>query len=357
MTLLELAGKIGAELTEGSPGAGGRVVDACASLEEAGPGQVSFLANQKYASQLPTTKAEGVIVGLEVQCPGLTLLRAKDPYFAFRNAMVELHGWRKHPAFEPESGGEDGISDLAVVHPSASIGPGTRIMPFAVICEDATIGANCVIYPQVFIGPRAKVGDDCQLFPSVTVYDDCTLGNRVTLHSGCVIGQDGFGYATHAGAHHKIPQSGNAVLEDDVEMGAGCTIDRATIGSTVIGKGTKFSDLVAIGHGTKVGMHNLLVAQVGLAGSVKTGKYVVLGGQSGAAGHLHIGDGVQAAAKTGIASDIEAGKIIGGVPAVDLSEAKRTIFLTRKLPDMLMKIKDLEREVAKLKKAMEPKAE
>ena len=193
------------------------------------------------------------------------------------------------------------------------------------------------------------------LYPHVTVYDDCIIANRVTLHAGCSIGQDGFGYSTHAvpgqePVHHKIPQAGNVVIEDDVEMGANCSVDRATLGSTVIGAGTKFSNGVTIGHGCHVGPHNLFVAQVGLAGSVETGKHVVLGGQVGIAGHLKVGDRAQVAATSGVMKDVPPDSVYGGTPAIPLRETKRVVLYAQRLPDLAARIKTLEREIERLKK-------
>ena len=346
MLLSDLARVIGATLTgEGVGGDLGSVeVTGCATLDDAGGGEVAFLANQKYAGRVSETGAAAVIVAPGVEAAGKRLLVADDPYFAFRNAVVALHGGRVHPAVE----GEGGVSDLAWVDPSAEIGEGTVIHPFAVVMGGAVVGERCVLYPHTFVGPDARVGDDCQLFPGVVVYDRCVLGDRVTLHSGCVIGQDGFGYATHAGAHHKIPQTGNAVLEDDVEMGAGCTIDRAALGSTVIGAGTKFSDLIAIGHGAKLGKHNLMVAQSGIAGSTVTGDYVVMGGQVAVAGHLKIGNMVQIAATSGVMTDIPDGAKYGGTPAMPLNDAKRVHLHSTRLPDLVARIKKLERKLAAL---------
>ncbi|MEX0741518.1 MAG: UDP-3-O-(3-hydroxymyristoyl)glucosamine N-acyltransferase [Phycisphaeraceae bacterium] len=342
ISVAQLAAQIGATLAGEADG--DAIVDHCATLEEARPSAVTFLTNRKYTSQLAATQAAAVIVGKGVEATGKTLLVVPDdPYFAFRNAVVALHGFRKHPQLD-----EQRISPQAVVHESATIGAGTTVHPFAVIGPNAKIGENCVIYPHCFIGPEANIGDDCQLFPSVTVYDRCVLGNRVTLHAGCVIGQDGFGYATHAGEHHKIPQVGHVVVEDDVEMGANCSIDRATVGATVIGRGTKFSDCVTIGHGTKVGKHNLYVGLVGLAGSVQTGDYVVMGGQVGVAGHLKIGSNVQIAATSGVMTDIPSNSQVGGTPALPLTEAKRIHLSSVRLPDVIARVKKLERQLEKL---------
>src|SRR4051812_14351036 len=226
MTLGELAKRIGAE----AGGAASLRVESCATLEDAVAGQVSFLSNPKYAGLIETTKASAVIVGPHVKSGHVALLKAKDPYYAFAQAVVTLHGHRVHPH--------------AGIHPKAHVDP------------TAVVGEGTVIYPGAFVGPRARVGKNCILYPNVVVYDDCVLGDRVTVHANSTIGQDGFGYATHAGPtgypiHHKIPQAGNVIIEDDVEIGANCAIERATLGSTVIGQGTKFCDLIAIGHGTK----------------------------------------------------------------------------------------------------------
>lgn len=338
LTLDELAKKIDATVR----GNGSGSVTSCAALDKATQDQLSFLANHKYAAMLADTKAGAVVLGekdAQLAPETLTVLVAKDPYFAFRQAVVELHGFRKHP------GSDQGVSDRAIIHPTASVGSDCVIHPLAYVEAHATIGDRTVLYPHTYVGKGAVVGSDCQLFPNVTVYDDCVLGDRVTLHAGCVIGQDGFGYATHQGAHHKIPQIGHVVVEDDVEMGAGCTIDRATIGVTRIGKGTKFSDLVAIGHGATIGNHNLFVAQVGIAGSTETGDYVVMGGQVGVAGHLRIGHQVKLAAKAGVMTDIPDKATYGGQPAMDMNQTKRSLLLMMKLPEIVADFRKLKRRV------------
>src|SRR5262245_32227749 len=230
MSVKQLAARIGATLI----GRGDVTITGCATIEHAQADQLTFLANAKYAQYLQSTKAGAIVIDPKTVCPNhLARLVADDPYFAFRNAMIELHGFRRHPPL-------DGAGDRehSCVHPTAKVGQGTLVHPRVVVESGAVIGRDCVLYPGVYVGCDARVGDECVLFPNVVVYERCVLGNRVTLHANTVIGQDGFGYATNKGAHHKIPQTGIVVIEDDVEMGAGCAIERAAIGETRIGKGT-----------------------------------------------------------------------------------------------------------------------
>lgn len=343
MTVKTLADQIGATVD----GEADRLVVGCAGIEEARADEVSFVANVKYARHLPHTTAAAVIVSRDTAAAGgtTTLLRADDPYYAFRQAVVILHGFRQHPS---------GVNTRAFVSPQATIGRDCTIMPWAYVEAEAVIGDRTVIYPHCYVGARVRTGKACVLYPSVTVYEDCTLGDRVVLHAGCVIGQDGFGYATHAGEHHKIPHVGSVVIEDDVEMGANCAIDRATVGATRVGKGTKFSDLVAIGHGTRIGRHNMLVGQVGIAGSSETGDYVVMGGQVGVAGHIRIGDQTQIAAKAGVHADIPDGDgRYGGIPAVPWADARRTIMAAIQLPRYVQKIRAMERRIVELERRLE----
>jgi UDP-3-O-[3-hydroxymyristoyl] glucosamine N-acyltransferase len=315
MKLQDLAREIEAELT----GDGSIEVTSAATLEDAQPGQLSFLSNPKYASQLSTTKASAVVVSPNVKADGVALLKAKDPYYAFRQAVVRLHGFRKHP--------------FTGIHPKAYVDP------------TATVGEGTFVYPGVFIGPRAKIGRDCILYANVVVYDDCVLGDRVTLHSGTVVGQDGFGYATVQGVHHKIPQTGSVVIEDDVEIGANCAIDRATLGSTIIGKGTKMGNLMDIGHGSKIGAYCLFVGQVGVAGSVTVGHHVVMAGQVGIAGHLKIGDLVQIGAQSGVMTDVPDKSIVVGAPAMPAQQARRVYSIFTQLPELVDRVKELEKKV------------
>jgi UDP-3-O-[3-hydroxymyristoyl] glucosamine N-acyltransferase len=336
LTADQLALRIGAQVQ----GDGSRAIERCAPIEAAGEGDVTFLANRKYAPNLETTKASAVVIDARTapQCPEhLTRLVADDPYFAFRNAMIALHGFRAHPPPPPMS------RERASIHPTAQVDASAAIHPNVVIERGATVGPRSVLYPGVYIGPDASVGQECVLHPNVVVYDRCQLGDRVTLHACCVIGSDGFGYATHKGAHHKIPQTGIVVIEDDVELGGACVIERAAMGETRIGAGTKFADLISIGHGTTIGRHCLFVSLVGVSGSVEVGDYVVLGGQVGVTGHLKIGKGVQAAGRTVIAHDVADGMKVGGVPAVPIDLAKRNALAAMELYDLFKRVKKLEK--------------
>jgi UDP-3-O-[3-hydroxymyristoyl] glucosamine N-acyltransferase len=346
ITLGDLAERLHATLE----GDGDVTVDGCAPIDKAGPTEVTFLANKKYVRYLESTNAAAVLIDPKTPCPaGVTRLVCDDPYFAFRNALIEFCGFRVHP--EPMNAVErEGamVSAQACVHPTARIGAGAAIHPFAVVERDVRIGRDTVLYPGVFVGPEAEIGDGCVLHPNVTVYDHCVLGNRVTIHASTVIGQDGFGYATHGGRHEKIPQTGRVVVEDDVELGSSCAVERAAIGETRIGAGTKFADLISIGHGTLIGSHCLFVSLVGVSGSVEIGDYVVLGGQVGVSGHLKVGDGVQAMGKTAIAQDVEPGRKVGGVPAIDSEQAKRNALAATDLYGMLKRLRKLERRLKEL---------
>ncbi|HEX8523629.1 MAG TPA: UDP-3-O-(3-hydroxymyristoyl)glucosamine N-acyltransferase [Tepidisphaeraceae bacterium] len=318
MTVAELAREIGAEVS----GDGALSILSCATLEEARDGQLSFLNNPKYARKLDTTKASAVVCAAGVKSDRVTLLKSSDPYFAFMKAIVLLHGHRKHPH--------------AGVHPAAHVDP------------SATVGEGTVLYPGVYVGPNTRIGRDCVLYANSVVYDNCVIGDRVIIHAASVIGADGYGFATHKGEHHKIPQIGNVVIEDDVEVGSCCSIERGALDSTVIGRGTKIDQLVVIGHGSKIGPHCLIVAQTGIAGSVTLGHHVTLAGQTGVAGHLTIGNNVTAGAKTGIIADVADQKTVVGQPAMDVSHARRVYLYFTQLPDIVDRLKAVEQQVEEL---------
>lgn len=324
------------------------VVSSVATLEEAHEGQLSFLSNPKYARELATTKASAVLVRPDVTVDRpMNLLRTADPYAAVTAAMVRLHGYRRHPAWGRSSG--------AYVSPSALIGENANIAPGAYIDDEVRIGKNATIYPGVYIARRCRIGDDVMLFPNVVIYEECVLGDRVTIHAGSVIGEDGLGYAPVGEKWIKIPQIGNVVLGNDVEIGANCTIDRATLGSTLIGSGTKFSNLVAIGHGTKIGQDCMFVAQVGVAGSVHVGRHVTMAGQAGIVGHIVIGDNVTIGAKAGVTNNVDSGTTVLGQPAIPIQECKRQVAIMQKLPELKNEIRRLRRELDRLKRDMDGK--
>lgn len=318
LTLKELAAWIGAELT-GDPNL---LITSAATLEEAQAGQVTFLSNPKYARQIETTNASAVIVAPSVSTDHVALLKARDPYYAFAMAVTRLHGLRKHM--------HSGIDPRAFIHPSA------------------TVGEGLIAYPGAYVGPRTRIGRDCVLHPNVVIYEDCVIGDRVIIHANTSVGQDGFGYATHDGVHHKIPQVGNVVIEDDVEIGANCCIDRAALGTTLISKGTKLSDLIAIGHNTKIGPNCLIVAQVGIAGSVVVGHHVTMAGQVGVAGHLRIGDNVTIGAQAGVTGSVPDDAVLLGSPAMPIRQARRVAAVFVQLPELQERVKRIEQAVEEL---------
>ena len=316
------------------------VISGVGTLDEAGEGDVSFLSNMKYEKVMATSGAGAIVVDNKVDAHGKTVIRCKDPYYAFTQIVVLLCGHRVHEAI--------GVSERAAIAETATIGANVDIHDFVSVSADVVIGDGTRIYPSCTIGPGSKVGKDCVIYPNVTIYDGCEIGDRVTIHSGSVIGQDGFGYATHEGKHHKIPQIGGVVIEDDVEIGANCTIDRGTLGDTKIGKGCKFSNLIAIGHNTQIGEHCLLVAQVGIAGSTTVGNYCVFAGQAGVVGHIKLGDQVTVGAQAGVTNNVASGESVVGSPAIPLNQAKRSMLMVKNLPEFRLKMKEIERTLRKL---------
>lgn len=309
-------------------------ISSVATLDSATAADISFLANPKYTRALKTTKAGAVIVGKEVETQ-IPLIIAEDPYFAFAQIVILLYGHRQHK--------QTGISPKASISSSAKIGKNCHIHDFATVSDNAVIGDNTVIYPNVFVGPDVKIGSNCILYPSSVIYDGCVLGNNVIINANATIGKDGYGYATHKGKHHKIPQVGKVVIEDDVEIGGGCCIQRGAIEDTVIGAGCKLGDLISVGHGAKIGPHCLLVGQIGVAGSTTIGHHCVIGGQVGIVGHIKIGNCVSIGAQAGVINSIPDGSNIVGTPAIDASKARRAYTLIEDLPEMKKAIQRLEK--------------
>ena len=339
MKLTELAARLGCRLE----GDGDIEVTGVAGIETAGPSDVTFFANNKYAAELRATRAGAVILGDNAEAAPCAMLRTKNPYLAFAKAMEVFA-----PAWTPAPG----IHRLAFVADTAQVAADASIGPFAVIHERARIGARTIVQPHAVIARDAQIGDDCLIHAGVSIRERVVLGNRVVVQDGAVIGSDGYGFARDVdGSHYKIPQVGGVVLEDDVEIGANTTIDRPAVGQTRICRGAKIDNLVQIAHGVTVGPRSLLAAQVGIAGSTTLEESVTLAGQVGVAGHLTVGKGVIATAQTGIPNSVEAGALVSGYPAIDNRDWLKASAIFRKLPELRKTIADLERRIAELEKA------
>ncbi len=327
LTLAALAKQLGATL-EGDPAT---EITGVAGIENASPGQLTFVANPKYAGLARTTRASAILVEPEFFAVTTATLRIANPYLAFAKA-IEL--FYTPPAYPP------GIHPTAVVHPSASIGKDAHIGAYAVIAEGVTLGDHATILPHAVLYAHARIGSHFFAHAHSVVREHCHLGDHVTLQNGAVIGADGFGFAkSSSGDWYKILQSGRTILEDSVEVQANACIDRASIGETRIGKGTKVDNLVQVGHGSAVGKDTLLCAQVGLAGSTTVGGNVILAGQVGVAGHCTIGDGVIATAQSGIPNDVAPGKVVSGYPAIDNRQWLRSVAAFHRLPEMLRNLR------------------
>lgn len=310
-------------------------ITAVTGIDEAAPGNLTFVSNPKYAAKARTTRAGAVIVASDFPEIEAATLRSSNPYLTFARA-IELFYQAPRPAI--------GIHATAVVAASVKVGDGASIGPYVVIEDDVRIGNHCTIHPFVHISRGARIGNNFRAYAHSSVREFCQIGNDVILQDGAKVGTDGYGYAkTEDGSYYKIVQSGIVVLEDAVEVGANATIDRATIGETRIRQGAKIDNLVQVGHASDVGSNTLLCAQVGLAGSSKIGRNVILTGQVGVAGHLEIGDGVVATAQTGIPNSIEAGKIVSGYPAIDNRLWLKSSAIFKRLPELLKRIEALEK--------------
>ena len=325
------------------------IIRSASTLGRADEGDISFLTNRKYEKQLRSTKASAVIVGKDAPAAPAALLIAEDPYYAFMQVMVLLHGHRKHK--------KNGISQKASISDSAKIGADCHIHDFVVVEDEARIKDGCVIYPGAYIGQGVQIGSDSIVYPNVAIYSGCKIGNRVIINANSTIGQDGFGYATYKGVHHKIPQTGSVVIEDDVEIGTCCGIEGGTLNDTVIGQGSKIGDSVTIGHGTKIGSHCLLVAQVGIAGSTTIGHHCTIGGQSGIVGHITIGNNVTIAAQAGVINNVPDNKVILGAPAVEANMGRRAYSMIQYLPEMRQSIRDLQNQIKRITSTVEDGSE
>ncbi|WP_372796412.1 UDP-3-O-(3-hydroxymyristoyl)glucosamine N-acyltransferase [Pontiella sp.] len=338
MKLSEIAERIGATVE----GSGELEIISVAGLQEASSGDLSFLANPKYAAQVASTRASAVIVPADWDRPATcTLLRVKNSDQAFAE-VAELF-------YEPVPAPAAGIHPTAVVAESATLGDGVSIGAHCVIEEGVVIGEQTVIQANCVIGYKSVIGSGCLFYPLVSLREFTTVGNRVIIHNGTVVGSDGFGYAVQEdGSRKKIPQIGKVVIEDDVEIGANVTIDRARFGKTRIGKGTKIDNLVQIAHNVVIGEHSVMCGQAGISGSSTIGSRVILAGQAGLAGHLSVGDGAIVGAQAGVMRDVPAKDFVIGSPAMNHLQAKKVIAGTVTLPKLKEKVKKLEAEISRL---------
>ena len=336
MKLSELSSRLGG--TVGGPA--DPEITGAAGIAEAGEGQLTFVSGTAALKELDRCRAAAVLVPLDSPEQRMPVIRVKNPRLAFAR-VLELFYVEPYRAI--------GVSERAAVAKDVQIGEDCSVHPFAVLAERVRIGKRVTVHSGSFIGEDSVIDDDCVVHPNVSIGRRTTVGKRVIIHSGAVIGSDGFGFVTDGGVHHKIPQVGGVILEDDVEIGGNCTIDRATLGNTLIKKGTKLDNQVHVAHNVTIGEHCLLAGQVGIAGSSTLGNYVVFGGQTGVADHTTVGDRVMAGGKAVIARDVEAGQVIAGYNAMPLRDWLKVQAVLPKLPELKRLIMQLEKQVQELK--------
>ncbi|MBX7101679.1 MAG: UDP-3-O-(3-hydroxymyristoyl)glucosamine N-acyltransferase [Myxococcaceae bacterium] len=331
LTLSAVAALVQGELE----GDGAASIEGLAGLAEAQRGQLSFFGSPKYLEQLKVTRASAVLAPVGAPVPqGVAAIRVAQPHLAFA---------RVAQALQPKNEAPPGVSPRAEVHPTAMVHPTAHVGAFAVVEAGATVAEHAVISALAYVGRGAQVGAHSVLHPHAVVYAGCVVGKRCVLHSGAVVGKDGFGFAFDAAApgHVRIPQTGIARLEDDVELGAQSCVDRATFGETVVGQGTKVDNLVQIAHNVKVGAHSILCAQAGVSGSATLGQGVVLAGQVGVAGHITVGDLSRIGAQAGVAQDVEPGSTLLGAPAIEHRQFFRAATVFNKLPELWKQVRSL----------------
>jgi UDP-3-O-[3-hydroxymyristoyl] glucosamine N-acyltransferase len=340
--LRELADRLECRLD----GNGDLEITGVAGIQDAQPGEITFLANPKYEKALRMTRASAVILQEDAPGTACAMLRTRDPYLAFARA-VGLFA----PAWRPAAG----VHALAAVDPDVRLGADVSIGPFVAIGAGAVVGDRTVIFPNVTIGPGTQVGCDCVIHSNVALRERVTIGNRVVLQNGVVIGGDGYGFVRRGdGTHEKIPQVATVTIEDDVELGANTTVDRPAVGETRIKAGTKIDNLVQIGHGVTIGRNVLLAAQVGIAGSTDVDDDVVFGGQVGVSGHLTIGRGAVAVGQSGVTNSLDPGAFVAGYPAIDNRDWRKASVLFRRLPELKRRLERLEAMVEALSPARGP---
>ena len=320
------------------------IVDSFGKIEEAIEGQIAFFSNPKYEEHLYSSKASVIIVNddfVPKKHVSATLIRVPDAYTAFATLLTKYQ--------EIMTQQLTGVQQPVFIAKTATYGEQVYIGAFAYLGENVKIGNNTKIFPNAYIGDNVIIGDNCMIHPGVKIYHDCIIGHRVNIHAGAVIGSDGFGFAPQPdGSFIKIPQIGNVILENDVEIGSNSTIDRATVGSTIIKAGAKLDNLIQVGHNAEIGNSTVIAAQAGISGSSKIGNGVRIGGQAGVVGHIYLGDGARVNAQSGVSKSVEAGKAVTGSPAYDFTAALRSQALIRKLPDLEKRIKELEELVKQL---------
>ncbi len=337
LTLAEIADKIGGEVV----GDGNLIITGTAEIDKAADGEITFLANSKYRPYLDNSQASAVIIdGQTSDPPAIPHIVTKDAYFAFLQTFMLY--------YEPVRILPIGIHPSAVIEESAVIGKDAAIGANVYIGPNVRIGDRCQIFPNCVILNDCEIGDDCLFYPLVSIRERCRIGDRAIIHNGAVIGSDGFGFAPYQGKFHKIPQVGVVVIGDDVEIGANVTIDRATMGETVVKSGVKLDNLVHLAHNVVVGENSVFAGQAGVAGSGRIGKNVMVGGQVAIVGHLTVGDGVRIAGKSGITKSIPDGETVYGVPARPIGRAKRIEAAMANLPEMQKRIRALEKKLEKL---------
>jgi UDP-3-O-[3-hydroxymyristoyl] glucosamine N-acyltransferase len=336
VTLLEIAKLVEGELV----GDKNIAITGISGIKEAKAGDITFLANSKYESLLETTEASAIITSNLPVNSSKPLIKTENPSFAFAKIMAMFAPDAiRHP---------HGISNQAFISPKAKLGKNIAIGPFAIIEDNVILGDDTIVYGNSYIGHDTNIGTKCIIYPNVSIRERITLGNRVIIHCGTVIGSDGFGFAKIRGVQEKIPQIGTVLIEDDVEIGANVTIDRARFDKTIIGKGTKIDNLVQIAHNVIIGENCIIVAQAGISGSTIVGKGVILAGQAGLVGHITVGDGAVAAAQAGVTKSIPAHTMVSGYPARPHDVAKRVNACVQNLPQLYKRIKELEQKIEKL---------
>jgi UDP-3-O-[3-hydroxymyristoyl] glucosamine N-acyltransferase len=335
MTLNEIARIIGGTVI----GHGDITINNIVSIEDAREGDITFIAYTKYAKKLKITQASAIIAPPQTAAEGKNLVIVADPYAAFGKLLALFYPWEH---------GQRGISPDAYIEDGATVSPEANIFPRAFISRGAKIGRGVFIYPGVFIGRNASIGENSVIYASVTIYHSCVIGKRVVLHSGVIVGADGFGFANPGKGNEKIPQVGYVQIDDDVEIGANTTVDRATLGKTWIGRNVKIDNLVQIAHNVVIGENSAIAAQTGISGSTKIGRSVVIGGQVGIVGHISIGDHAMIGASSNIHKDVPAGQIGGGSPFLSYKEWMKVEASKIKLPEIRVKLERLIKQVEQL---------